>query len=54
MQLFKIEAGILQGSPLSPILWLLYNYKALQVAGNKALITGYIDDTCILVTKEST
>ena len=54
MQPFKIEAGIPQGSPLSPILWLLYNYKALQVAGNEALVTGYIDDTCILVTGETT
>ena len=50
MQPFNIEAGIPQGSPLSPILWLLYNYKALQVAGEEALVTGYIDDTCILVT----
>ena len=50
MQPFNIEAGIPQGSPLSPILWLLYNYKALQVAGDEALVTGYIDDTCILVT----
>lgn len=54
MQPFDIGAGIPQGSPLSPILWLLYNYKALQVAGNEALVTGYIDDTCILVTGEST
>ena len=53
MQPFNIEAGIPQGSPLSPILWLLYNYKALQVAGNEALVTGYIDDTCILVTGET-
>ena len=54
MQPFDIEAGIPQGSPLSPILWLLYNHKALQVAGDEALVTGYIDDTCILVTGAST
>ncbi len=54
MQPFNIEAGIPQGSPLSPILWLLYNYKALQVAEDEALVTGYIDDTYILVTGATT
>ena len=53
MQPFDIGSGIPQGSPLSPILWLLYNYKALQVAGDEALVTGYIDDTCILVTGDT-
>ena len=54
IQPFNIEAGIPQGSPLSLILWLLYNYKALQVAGAEALVTGYIDDTCILIMGNST
>ena len=53
MQPFDIGSGIPQGSPLSPILWLLYNYKALQVAGDEALVTGYIDDTYILVTGDT-
>lgn len=47
---FDISTGIPQGSPLSPILFLLYNYKALNVAKGRALVTGYIDDTCVLVT----
>lgn len=51
---FDITTGIPQGSPLSPILWLLYNYKALQIAQDRALVTGYIDDTCIMVTGKTT
>ncbi len=55
MEPFGITAGIPQGSPLSPILWLLYNHKALKVAEDEeALVTGYIDDTCILVTGDDT
>ena len=51
---FNISTGIPQGSPLSPILWLLYNYKILRVAEDKALVTGYVDDTCVLVTGRNT
>lgn len=54
MEPFNIESSIPQGSPLSPILWLLYKHKALTIANNKALITGFIDDTCILVTGKNT
>ena len=51
---FNIASGIPQGSPLSPVLWLLYNYKILQISKENALITGYVDDTCVLVDGKTT
>ena len=59
---FDIQTGIPQGSPLSPILYLFYNADLLDIAGDgaasapehTALITGYVDDTSILVTGTST
>ena len=47
----QIQAGVPQGSPLSPILFLLYIaslYKALEKHGNLTII-GFIDDTNLLV-----
>ena len=49
----QLRTGIPQGSPLSPILYLFYNADLIdEIAnryGNIALVTGYIDDVCILV-----
>src|SRR5205814_6024854 len=46
---FQQECGIPQGSPISPILFILYTstlYEELRVAGVTAV--GYADDTTIL------
>ncbi|KAJ5849228.1 hypothetical protein N7534_007917 [Penicillium rubens] len=46
------------GSPLSPILYLFYNADLIDelhdAAAGQALVTGYIDDICILVWSKST
>ncbi|ODM15205.1 hypothetical protein SI65_09444 [Aspergillus cristatus] len=50
---FITDTGIPQGSPLSPILYLFYNADLIdqiqEAYPRRALITGYIDDICILV-----
>jgi hypothetical protein len=47
---FSIHTGILQGSPLSPILYLFYNADLLEIGGEEDLTTGYIDDISIMVS----
>ena len=50
-ELIQIRAGVPQGSPLSPILFLLYItslYKALERHGNLTII-GFADNTNLLV-----
>ena len=51
---FIINTGIPQGSPLSPILYLFYNADLLEIQAEDALVTGYVDDTSILVSGPST
>ena len=40
----NIEAGIPQGSPLSPILFMIYNAELLEIPRATELALGYIDD----------
>ena len=48
--IFNIHTGVPQGSPLSPILYLFYNADLLEIGRSQDLVTGYIDDTALLVT----
>src|SRR5271169_1883312 len=44
-QEIPVPAGVPQGSPLSPLLYLFYNARALAITDNKdALGTGFVDD----------
>ena len=43
--MYQVDVGILQGSPLSLILYLFYNADLLETAGDKDIqTTGWIDD----------
>ncbi|KAJ5094940.1 reverse transcriptase [Penicillium argentinense] len=54
---FGVATGIPQGSPISPILYLFYNADLIDeihhAAPGQVLVTGYIDDICILVWSKS-
>jgi hypothetical protein len=56
---YKIQTGIPQGSPLSPILYLFYNADLIKECSQEldTMSTGYIDDVAILawgkITKET-
>jgi len=39
-----INAGVPQGSPISPILYLFYNVDLLEIPGTDGLSWGFIDD----------
>jgi hypothetical protein len=49
---FSIYIGILQGSLLSLILYLFYNADLLEIKGEEDLITGYINDISIMVSRK--
>jgi Reverse transcriptase (RNA-dependent DNA polymerase) len=56
-QLVRLKAGIPQGSPLLPILFLFYNIKLLEICTNTepgVTVSGFIDDVNILAYSQST
>jgi len=48
-----IDAGIPQGSPISPILYIFYNADLLDIPGNDGSSWGFIDDIAYGVQGES-
>jgi len=48
-----IDAGVPQGYPISPILYLFYNVDLLDVPGSRGLSLGFIDDIAYGVQGES-
>ena len=51
----NISAGISQGSPLSPILFLFYNAVLLkELQKQKVMACGFVDDVALLVKGDST
>jgi hypothetical protein len=54
---FSVDAGVLQGSPLSPILFLLYIVELHEICNRPwegVLGIGFVDDTNLLAYLEST
>ena len=49
----KIETGILQGSPISPILFMLYLYNICRLETEGAYSLSYADDFAIIVILNS-
>ena len=49
----KIETGIPQGSPISPILFMLYLYNICRLETKGAYSLSYADDFAITVTLNS-
>jgi ribonuclease HI/exonuclease III len=51
---YRIQTGIPQGSPLSPILYVLYNSDLIDDCNTEVTTTGYIDDAAILACGPTT
>lgn len=50
---FPTPAGIPQGSPISPILYLIYNADLIESCGNGVTSNGWVDDACLMVKGDS-
>src|SRR5579859_7369154 len=48
-----VNAGVPQGSPISPILYLYYNSDLLEIPGSRGMSLGFIDDIAYGVQGES-
>jgi hypothetical protein len=56
-ELYKLNAGILQGSPLSPILFLFYNIPLLEKLYQPNLLLmplGFADNINLLIYRDTT
>lgn len=53
---YAVETGIPQGSPLSPILYILYNAGLIEdcATDDRTAVVGYIDDAAILAWGKTT
>src|SRR5437667_1484513 len=49
----NIEAGIPQGSPLSPILFMLYNAELLEISRPPDLALGFIDNIAYSISGQT-
>ncbi|GFG40073.1 hypothetical protein Cfor_01423 [Coptotermes formosanus] len=47
-----VKSGVLQGSILGPLLFVLYMNDLPKLASNNMSITLYADDTSVLVTND--
>jgi ribonuclease HI len=50
---FPTPTGIPQGSPISPILYLIYNADLIESCGNGVTSNGWVDDACLMVKGDS-